>query len=226
MKTRQFNQVSTRNPVLAALGRLVIAQVLVLSQTLGHGSAQTVVKRPPIASGAPRATAPGAGYVPAPPPNPAGPLANVQPAFPIAGSQDDCFAASGGCMHTDVNITKNADGSGHLNAVTRTSERTMFRGFRGSVAVAVLDANRNKLWVSKTLTYGVDGTMVGTHDRTENWTDTVPAQLVPHVRYFAIIQKWNPNSVYNDINNWLQGIKTVADVLGPIIKSVTTVAKG
>jgi hypothetical protein len=129
-------------------------------------------------------------------------------------------------MHTDVHITRNFDGTGHLNAVTRTSERTMLRGFRGSVAVAVLDANRNKLWVSRTETYGVDGIAVGKHDRTENWADTVPAQLLPQVRYFAIIQKWNPNSAFNNINNWLQGIKTVADELAPIIKTVATVLKG
>ncbi|HEY6968742.1 MAG TPA: hypothetical protein VJA94_06045 [Candidatus Angelobacter sp.] len=102
----------------------------------------------------------------------------------------------------------------------------MLRGFRGSVAIAVLDANRNKLWVSRTQTYGVDGTLLGTHDRTENWTDTVPAQLLPQVRYYAIIQKWNPNSAFNDINHWLQGIKTIPDLLAPIIKSVATAGKG
>jgi hypothetical protein len=76
--------------------------------------------------------------------------------------------------------------------------------------------------VSKTSTYGVDGTAFGTHDRTENWVDTVPAELLPHVRYFAIIQKWNPNNAFNNINNWLQGINTVAGELAAIIKTVKT----
>lgn len=169
-----------------------------------------------------RGTATWGTRVASPPPPP--PHQVVQPAFPISDSQDDNFPGSGGYMHTDVTITKNGDGSGHLNAVTHIWEVTKLRGFRGSVAVAVLDENKQRLWVSGTQTYGVDGTMIGTHDRTENWSDTVPAQLLPGVRYLAIIQKWNPNNAFNDINNWLQGIGTVANELAPIIKTVTTIA--
>ena len=225
MQTQQLNLTTTRKTVLAALGRLAVLQVVVLLQAFSQlGSAQIAVKKPALPTTGYRGTPTSARSYTAPAPAVA--PTGVQPVFPVHGSQDDCFANTGGCMHTDVNITRNPDGTGHLNAVTRTSERTMFRGFRGSVAVAVLDENRNKLWVSRTLTYGVDGTAIGVHDRTENWVDTVPAQLLPRVRYFAIIQKWNPNSAFNDINNWLQGIKTVADELAPIIKMVVTVRKG
>ena len=221
MQTLQVSQTTTRKTVLAALGRLALLQLLVLLPVFGQqGSAQTGVRRPPAVVA--KAGTPASNRPNTPAKQPAT-QTKVQPVYPILGSQDDCFQGSGGCMHTDVNITRNADGSGHLNAVTRTSERTMLRGFRGSVAVAVLDANRNKLWVSRTETYGVDGTAFGTHDRTENWVDTVPAVLLPNVRYFAIIQKWNPNSAFNNINNWLQGIKTVADELASIIKSVKTI---
>ena len=223
MQTRQLNLTRTRKTTLSALGRFAVLQVLVLLQAFSQqGSAQTVPRRP--LTGDNRATTPSTRALTSA--NQAGTQTNLQPVLPIHGAQNDCFPNSGGCMHTDINITRNADGSGHLNAVTRTSERTMLRGFRGSVAIAVLDANRNKLWVSRTQTYGVDGTLLGTHDRTENWADTVPAQLLPQVRYYAIIQKWNPNSAFNDINHWLQGIKNIPDVLTSIIKSVATAGKG
>lgn len=213
MQTLQISQTTTRKTVVSVLGRLAVLQLLVMLAVFSQqGSAQTGVRRPAAVAAKPGTPSSARSNTPG----------KLQPVYPILGSQDDCFQGSGGCMHTDVNITRNADGSGHLNAVTRTSERTMFRGFRGSVAVAVLDANRNKLWVSGTQIYGVDGTAFGTHDRTENWVDTVPAALLPNVRYFAIIQKWNPNSAFNNINNWLQGINTVAGELAAILKTVKT----
>lgn len=146
------------------------------------------------------------------------------PAFPITASRQDQFPNTGGSMNTQINITKNSDGSGHLNAVTHTWEVTMLRGYRGSVAVAVLDGNQNALWVSGTQSYGVDGTAIGTHDRTDNWTDTIPAQILPNVRYVAIIQKDNSNNLFSDIGNWLKGIASIASELGPIIQAVTTIA--
>ena len=128
-------------------------------------------------------------------------------------------------MHTDVTITRNGDGSGYANGVTHIWEITDLRGFRGSVAVAVLDQNKKLLWVSRTLSYGVDGRLIGTSDRTVNWNDTVPGQLMPQIRYIAIIQKPSPD-VYDDISRWLKGIGSVADELAPIIKAVMTVLAG
>jgi hypothetical protein len=160
---------------------------------------------------------------PAAPPAPQPAAPSVQPAFPITGARDDCFPGSGGCMHTNATLTRNPDGSGHINAVTRTSEMTMLRGFKGSVAIAILDENHQALWVSETQNYGVDGTAFGTHDRTDNWVDTVPAALLPHMRQYAIIQKWNPNNVFTSIKNWLSGIKTVADELAGIATDVKTI---
>jgi hypothetical protein len=149
---------------------------------------------------------------------------SAQPVFPIQGSQDDHFQNSGGFMHTDVTITRNNDGSAHLNAVTHIWEVTELRGFRGAVAVAVLDADKRPLWVSQTQKYGVDGRALGTADRTENWSDTMPSQLVPQARYLAIIQKWNPKNAFDDINNWLKGIGQVVNELAPIIKTIKTIA--
>jgi hypothetical protein len=162
------------------------------------------------------------GTVVAPPPR-----QSVHPSFPIAESQDDSFQGSGGYMHTDVHIFKNADGSGYLNAVTHTWEVTELRGFRGAVAVALLDENKIPLWVSNTQNYGVDGVMIGTHDRTENWNETVPAPFMPQIRYIAIIQKWNPKNEFDDIHRWLQSIGDAVGKAGKDIdQGVGKAAKG
>lgn len=143
-----------------------------------------------------------------------------QPRFPITTSRDDSFPGCGGHMHTDVNIAS----SGALNAVTRTWEDTILRGFRGAVAVAVTDQNLKPLWVSPTQLYGVDGSIFGTHDRTENWNAQVPAAVLPQVRKIAIIQQWNPKDVFDDIQAWLGGIASVANQLGPIATDVAAIA--
>ena len=141
---------------------------------------------------------------------------NLVPKFPITASQDDNFPGSGGFMHSDVTVYA----SGLLNAVTHTWEVTDLRGFKGVVAAAVLDQNKTPLWVSSTHQCGVDGRWIGVSDRTDNWSEQIPAAILPNVRYIAIIQKWNPNGVYNDIQIWLKGITDIGSALGGAIKVV------
>jgi hypothetical protein len=95
--------------------------------------------------------------------------------------------------------------SGALNAVTHIWEVTELRGFVGAVAVVLTDANKTPLWVSPTQKYGVDGRAMGTSDRTENWTANVPAALLQHTRGIAIVQRWDPRNVFDDIQAWLNG---------------------
>lgn len=150
-------------------------------------------------------------------------VSRAQIPFPISVSQDDHFPDSGGYMHTEANISRTSDGSGQLTARTHTWEVTDFRGFRGSVAVAVFDGSKALLWVSKTLNYGVDGRMVpfgGPSDRTEDWTDTIPAQDLSRARYVAIKQRWNPRPVADDINAWLRGVGNAGDELGTALKDL------
>jgi hypothetical protein len=97
------------------------------------------------------------------------------------------------------------------------------RGFRGAVAVALLDQNQVPIWVSATQHFGVAGRWIGISNRTDNWSDNAPTDILPNVRYIAIIQQWDPNNVFNDIQAWLAGISNVAQQLGPIIQAVTTI---
>jgi hypothetical protein len=143
----------------------------------------------------------------------------VHPAYPIVGSQDNQFPGSGGYMHTDATIYA----SGLLNAVTHTWEVTDLRGFKGAVAVALLDQDQNKIWCSATQHFGVDGRWIGTSDRYDNWSDNVPTDILANARFLAIIQQWDPNLVA-DIEAWLAGLANVAQALGPIIQVIVLIA--
>ncbi len=145
----------------------------------------------------------------------------IVPQFPITVSRFDSFSGCGGHMNSTATIYA----TGLLNVVTRTWEDTELRGFAGAVAVSVLDQNQNSLWVSATQKYGVDGTWVGTSDRTDNWSDSVPAEILPNVRFVAIIQQWDQNNVFDDIEAWLSGtataagyVKTIATAIGTIVE--------
>jgi hypothetical protein len=146
------------------------------------------------------------------------PEGGVTPVFPIVASRDDNFPGSGGFMHTDVSIYA----SGVLNAVTHTWEVTDLRGFRGAVAATVLDGNQTPLWVSATQHYSVDGRWIGTSDRTDNWSDTVPASVLPDIRYIAIVQQWDPN-VVADIEAWIAGLGANAPQIAAIASAVSTI---
>jgi hypothetical protein len=146
---------------------------------------------------------------------PEGGGAAAHPQFPIQASQDDQFPGSGGFMHTDATIYP----TGLLNAVTHTWEVTDLRGFRGGVAVTVLDQNQNVLWCSATQHYGVDGRWIGTSDRTDNWSDNIPVAILGNIRYIAIVQQWDPDAL-GDIGRWLAGLANVAQQIGPIIQAV------
>jgi hypothetical protein len=141
----------------------------------------------------------------------------AHPWFPIVKSQDNQFPASGGFMHTDVTIFSD----GLLNAVTHTWEVTDLRGFKGGVATTLLDQNNHALWVSATQHYGVDGKWIGTSDRTENWSDRVPAEVLPNIRAVAIVQHWNPD-VPEDIKNWVFGLTDLVTALANAIQKVKT----
>lgn len=134
------------------------------------------------------------------------------PVFPITASRDDNFPGSGGYMHTDVAIYA----SGLINAVTHTWEVTDLRGFRGDVAIVLLDENQLSIYVTPTQRYGVDGRWIGTSDRWDNWSANVPGDILQKAHYLAIIQKWDPD-VVGDIGRWLQGLGNIAQELGPII---------
>ena len=149
--------------------------------------------------------------------------------FPLIKSQQDAINGIG-YMHTDVTISKAANGSGPLAATTHTWSAKDLEGFHGSVALAILDQNRRLLWVSQTQSYGVDGKSVpfgGPSDRSDRWNDTIPAAALSQMRYLAIKQRWNPKAVTpDDIANWLKGVgNNVGNELASLLQDVGSVGQ-
>jgi hypothetical protein len=106
--------------------------------------------------------------------------------FPITGEKDNSVANGG--MRTS--FTLNSDG--RLTAVTNTRTKVKLAGFTGGVSIILLNADRKPIWASAVHRYGVDGCLVGTCNRNENWNDSVPPDILRQVRGYAILQQHDP----------------------------------
>jgi hypothetical protein len=104
----------------------------------------------------------------------------------IMGNRDD--AVANGRMNTSFTLTNN----GRLTAVTNTRTGVRLKGFTGAVAIVLLDGNKRPIWASNTQSYGVDGCTIGRCNRNDNWSATVPADIMGRVKGYAIIQQHNP----------------------------------
>lgn len=104
----------------------------------------------------------------------------------LKGDKGD--AVGNGRMNTS--FTLNCDGS--IRAVTRTSTKVKLAGFTGGVVIILLDGDQRPIWASSVHKYGVDGCMIGDCDRTDNWSDTVPPEILSQVEGYAVLQKHQP----------------------------------
>ena len=104
-------------------------------------------------------------------------------AFPITGDRDDKVA--NGRMRTS--FTLSADG--RLTAVTNTRTGVQLAGFTGGTSIILLDGNKQPIWTSRVRRYGVDGCMIGTCNRNDNWSDSVPPDILSQVRGYSIFQQ-------------------------------------
>lgn len=140
-------------------------------------------------------------------------LASTKPAFPIKGSRHDDVA--NGHMQTDFTL----DAGGNLNAVTRWWTNVKLKGFTGSVTVVLTDSNRRALWASNPQTHGVDGEWVGDDDRHENWSASVPSNIINEVRGYAILQQHEPKWRFDKAEqflSWLgsdEGKQTISTIV-------------
>ncbi len=106
--------------------------------------------------------------------------------FPITGEKDNSVANGG--MRTS--FTLNSDGQ--LTAVTNTRTKVKLAGFTGGVSIILLNADRQPIWASEVHRYGVDGCLVGTCNRNDNWNDSVPPDILRQVRGYSILQQHEP----------------------------------
>ena len=123
--------------------------------------------------------------------------------FPLKGSK---FTELGDHrrMETSVTISKN----GRIDGVTRTWTAKQWKGFTGSVAVAITDRSGNVLHVTEPKSWGVDCKRCpGPSNRTQSWSDAVPRNVLSRVGGYAIIHTTNPRDRWR---SWLSDAKEAA----------------
>jgi hypothetical protein len=122
----------------------------------------------------------------------------------------DQFLGSGHYMHTWGAITL---GTGALAAQTRTRTVTWFGGYHGGVYLIAADANDAPVWQSQNHRYGVDGTAVGTSDRTDSWWESIPVDHLGSISRLYIFQQWEPDSFMTILGKWVAASKPVGDLV-------------
>jgi pimeloyl-ACP methyl ester carboxylesterase len=140
----------------------------------------------------------------------------AQVTFPITGYRDDdlknsCFPCVNGHMHSEVTITKNTDGSGNLVGYTTIESYDSVFGFTGGVAAALLDASGTLLWTSSMQTIGVSAGQIRPLVPWPDGTITIPPPKLSQIKYLAIIQKWDPKTLAQDIKSWINAIGNGTD---------------
>lgn len=181
-----------------------------IQEGLKKGKRYTVISFDQVSQGYSSMVEPNA-FLPPPP----GAQSRVT-SFPITGEQRDHFDGIDAYMDTTVTINRNSDGSGALRADTHTWSMSNWVGFHGAVAVALLDVAGGTLWVSSTQTYGVNAKK----GRRDTFTDAVPAEKLLQANYLAIVQKYNPKTAFNDINQWLRTVNNLLQELAQCLKDI------
>jgi hypothetical protein len=82
--------------------------------------------------------------------------------------------------------------TGVVRATTRTQSLTLFGGFTGSVHVLALDSYDRVIGLTPGHRYGVDGTWVGTSDRTDVAVDVIDVAIAAKTKSIAITHSWAP----------------------------------
>jgi len=99
---------------------------------------------------------------------------------------------------------------------TRTWTDARTSGFTGGVAVGLLDANNVIIWVSAQQSYGVDGSWIGTNDRTENWSATVPQdKLKVGVKLLIVHDHAGKNRLVEFVGGVGEAVSDGVDLLTP-----------
>lgn len=108
--------------------------------------------------------------------------------FPLQGSR---FTELGDHRRMETQIT--VSNNGRVDGVTRIWTAKQWKGFTGSVAVAITDRAGNVLYVTNPQTWGVDCKRCpGPSDRTQGWTDSIPSNLLDQVGGYAIMHTTSP----------------------------------
>jgi hypothetical protein len=112
-------------------------------------------------------------------------------------------------------------GSGQIAAQTFIQTITWFGGYHGAATVIFADANDAPVYQTQSYRYGVDGTMIGTSQRTTAWWEQMSPQDAGRVTKIYIFQSWAPDSFQTILDRWV----TAGELIARLAGSVASVAK-
>ncbi|KAM3100368.1 hypothetical protein ACKFKG_01275 [Phormidesmis sp. 146-35] len=132
--------------------------------------------------------------------------------FPLRGKQFDELSDHRR-MDTSITISNN----GRIDGVTRTWTAHKYKGYTGSVVVTITDRAGNILHVTKPEVYGVNCRRCpGPSDRTVQWAQAMPANLVSQVGGYAIFHAPSHRPRFLD---WFRDGSEAAKRVGEAYKS-------
>lgn len=132
--------------------------------------------------------------------------------FPLRGSRFDELREHRR-METSITISNN----GRIDGVTRTWTAHKYKGYTGSVVVTITDRAGNILHVTKPEVYGVNCKRCpGPSDRTVQWAQTMPANLISQVGGYAIFHAPAHRPRWQD---WFRDGSDAAKQVGAAYKS-------
>ena len=139
--------------------------------------------------------------------------------YPLLGSQYDALAPS---QHVWTTFYLTADGN--ITAATRAKEDTLLAGFHAHASIGLYAPGNFDVplcYADPKKDIGVTGTLFGHSDVTFQWTYQCPTNVLPLLKYYAVIQKWSPDwyAMANDA-------KKIAEAVAAIIKPLKSLATG
>jgi hypothetical protein len=106
--------------------------------------------------------------------------------------------------------------TGQIAMQTRTRTVTWFGGFHGAVKLIAADANDAPTYQSESHRYGVDGTWIGTSDRTDAWWEDMGSDAAGRTTQVAIFHVWDPNSFQTILDQWVAAAKKLGELIAVI----------
>jgi hypothetical protein len=117
------------------------------------------------------------------------------------------FLGAGHQMWTGATLSRD---SGYVQATTRTRTYTWFGGYHGGAQVVLVGQDGRMLGSTGIHTFGVDGTAVGTSDRTDSWSERVDPSIAARTTSLAVVHAWVPQvSLYEMVRRAVEIAKAI-----------------
>jgi hypothetical protein len=135
--------------------------------------------------------------------------------MPDIGVVCDEPLSSGHLMKTEAHLRAS---DGLLLGLTRTRSVVLLGGFHGAVQAFVAGEGGEIIAKSGKQTYGVDGVLIGRHDRTDTWSESLGADVGSRAREIAIVHSWDPQ--------WLSAVTNTIRFLTDLFTTINDAGKG